>query len=223
MLNAFPIDLLQIQTMEILTDTLFEQRNACYQNGQQHLLSYEQYRALIAALHAENKVTGPEQTESLLQYSLLNEQRMNRWDKHYTPGNAITESLRNAPAGYHMVVIAEGWCGDAAQIVPGLHAFARQAKDWKFSIVLRDEHPEWINLFLTNQAKAIPLAILFNSNGEYVTHWGPRPAEAVQLIQNAKANGISTDVWKMALHKWYASNKQVALETEWKAIVDQLS
>lgn len=102
MLNAFPIDLLQIQTMEILTDTLFEQRNACYQNGQQHLLSYEQYRALITALHAENKVTGPEQTESLLQYSLLNEQRMNRWDKHYTPGNAITESLRNAPAGYQI-------------------------------------------------------------------------------------------------------------------------
>lgn len=206
--------------METLTDALSEQRNACYKNGQSNLLSYEQYRQLIQELHTQNMVTGPEQTEALLQYSLLNEQRMNRWDKHYTPGSPITEALRRAPAGFHMVVIAEGWCGDAAQIVPALHAFALQAKDWKFSIVLRDEHPEWIALYLTQQAKAIPLAILFNELGEYVTHWGPRPAEAVQLIQNAKANGISADIWKVALHKWYASNKQSALEAEWKAILE---
>jgi hypothetical protein len=208
--------------MDTLTDTSIERRNARYKNDQQNFMSYDQYRSLVRDLLAEHKVTGPEQTEALLQYSLLNEQRMNRLDKHYTPSDNMKNTMQNAPSGCHMVVIAEGWCGDAAQIIPALHSIAILGKDWKFSVVLRDENEEWMNLYLTNQAKAIPIAILFNTKGEYITHWGPRPAEAIQLIQNAKANGVPADVWKVDLHKWYATNKQMALESEWKTIVERL-
>jgi hypothetical protein len=196
-----------------------EYRNELLHDTQTNLLTYEEFRALIQNLHGQKLVTGLEQSESLLAYSLLNEQRMNRWDKHYQVGAGLNAVMQQMPAGWHMVVIAEGWCGDAAQMIPALHQMAMLGVDWKFSIVLRDDHPKWMDAFLTNGARAIPIAILFDVNQEYVLHWGPRPQEAVQLIKNAKEQGIPSDVWKTTLHKWYATNKQMALETEWMALM----
>jgi hypothetical protein len=199
-----------------------EIRSELLRDAHTKLLTYEAYRALIEHLHSEKLVTGHEQSESLLTYSLLNEQRMNRWDKHYEVDEGLKAIMQKMPVGWHMVVIAEGWCGDAAQIIPALHQMAILGDDWKFSIVLRDDHPQWMDAFLTHGARAIPIAILFDANQEYVLHWGPRPQEAIQLIKDAKEQGIPTDVWKTTLHKWYATNKQKALESEWSALLQPL-
>jgi Thioredoxin len=200
-----------------------ENRSELLRDPHTNLLTYKAFRALIQNLHAQKLVTGHDQSESLLAYSLLNEQRMNRWDKHYQVGAELNGVMQQMPAGWHMVVIAEGWCGDAAQMIPALHQMAMLGTDWKFSIVLRDDHPQWMDAFLSGGARAIPIAILFDANQEYVVHWGPRPQEAVQLIKNAKEQGIPTDVWKTTLHKWYATNKQMALESEWIALLQPLS
>ena len=51
------------------------------ENSLKKTISYIDYRALVRDLLAEGKSTGPEQSEDLTNYSLLNDQRMKRLDK----------------------------------------------------------------------------------------------------------------------------------------------
>jgi hypothetical protein len=78
--------------------------------------SYFEYRKLITDLLKEEKSTGSEQSSSLINYSLLNQTRMNRLeDIKITPDNA--QSLKSLKR-IHLMVISEGWCGDGAQLIP---------------------------------------------------------------------------------------------------------
>jgi len=73
----------------------------------------------------------------------------------------ISQKLKSLKNEYIWLVISEGWCGDAAQLLPVFNAMA-MASDGKveLKIVLRDENEELMDLFLTNKAKAIPVSLL---------------------------------------------------------------
>ena len=67
------------------------------------------------------------------------------------------------------MVISEGWCGDAAQILPVINKMALVSNKIEFRIVLRDENPALMDAFLTNGGKAIPKVIMIdNESGEVI-------------------------------------------------------
>ena len=51
------------------------------ENSLQTAISYKGYRSLVRNLLTEGKSTGPEQSEDLTNYSMLNDRRMKRLDK----------------------------------------------------------------------------------------------------------------------------------------------
>ena len=55
--------------------------NAIIKEGFQNSMSYKTYRELMKKLVAEKGTTGIEKTEALINYTKLNDSRMNRWDK----------------------------------------------------------------------------------------------------------------------------------------------
>src|SRR6478752_1206105 len=87
-------------------------------------MDYSTYRKLVDDLLLEGKVTGPQQSDSLAHYTKLNVQRMQRIDKtvHLLP--EVTAMLQQISRPQTWLVITEGWCGDAAQILPVLNAMA---------------------------------------------------------------------------------------------------
>src|SRR6187402_1987325 len=86
--------------------------------------SYIEYRKIVTALLAEGKVTGDIQSENLVHYTLLNETRMNRLEKTITIDEEISRKLKVLKRQYLWLVISEGWCGDAAQLLPVFHKMA---------------------------------------------------------------------------------------------------
>src|SRR5687767_7165739 len=80
--------------------------------------SYSEYRKLVTDLLSEGKSTGDQQSESLTHYTSLNEARMNRLEKTIKISDETLEKLQNLNNNYIWLVISEGWCGDAAQILP---------------------------------------------------------------------------------------------------------
>ena len=113
-------------------------------------LSYAAYRQRIEQLLAEGKTTGPTQSDELLAYAQLNQQRMVRLDKTVQVLPALQAAVWALRYRYQWVVITEGWCGDAAQVVPVLEAVARAADgrlDTRY--LLRDEHLPVIDRYLT--------------------------------------------------------------------------
>jgi hypothetical protein len=178
---------------------------------------YSEYRKLVSDLLRNEKSTGKEQSPELTNYSSLNETRMNRLDKTMKISEEITQNLKSLQNEYIWLVISEGWCGDAAQLLPIFDKMA-DASEGKIElkIVLRDENEELMNLFLTNKAKAIPKLIVINrETGGALAHWGPRPKGAADLITNyKKEHGALDETVKADLQLWYLHDKGLSTQNE---------
>jgi len=178
--------------------------------------TYGEYRGQITSLLQAGKSSGNEQSEALTHYSELNETRMNRLDKTMKVSNENGQRLQNLKRNYIWLVISEGWCGDAAQILPVIAKMVEQSEKIALKIVFRDENEALMNLFLTNGTKSIPKLIILDKNTfEVLADFGPRPKEAIQLISNYKAlHGIVDETAKTELQMWYLHDKGISIQNE---------
>ena len=178
--------------------------------------SYADYRKKVTNLIAEGKSTGHEQSEDLLKYTELNETRMNRLEKTIEITDEVKNKLQNLDKKYIWLVLSEGWCGDAAQIVPVIHKMAEATDKVELKIALRDDNDALMQHFLTNGGKAIPKLIVLDAETlEVVLDWGPRPHGAKQLILDYKAaHGVVDEPAKIELQKWYLHDKGISIQNE---------
>lgn len=177
---------------------------------------YLEYRKLVSDLLLEGKSTGNEQSEDLVHYSTLNETRMNRLDKTMKITEENSLKLTSLKGEYIWLVISEGWCGDAAQLLPIVNKMAVASGKIELRIVLRDDNDDLMNLFLTNNSKSIPIVIVVDKEtGELVGHWGPRPKGAIALIQDYKKEfGVVDETAKTNLQLWYLHDKGLSTQQE---------
>ena len=178
--------------------------------------SFADYRKKVTSLSAEGKSTGHTQSEDLLKYSELNETRMNRLEKTIEVTEEVKTKLKNLDKKYIWLVLSEGWCGDAAQIVPVIHKMADVTDKVELKIALRDDNDALMQHFLTNGGKAIPKLIVLDAETlEVVLDWGPRPHGAKQLILDYKAaHGVVDEPAKIELQKWYLHDKGISIQNE---------
>ena len=179
-------------------------------------LSYTEYRNLVAKFAEEGKTTGEIPTEDHIVFTKLNEARMHRLDKTMQVTDETKSFLENLKKEYTWIVIAESWCGDAAQILPVINKMAIVSDKINLRIVLRDDNEELMNQFLTNGTKSIPkLIIVDKESNDVVADFGPRPIEAKQLILDYKAeHGVVDETAKIELQKWYLQDKGISTQKE---------
>lgn len=172
-------------------------------------LSYSEYKTLIENLLKAGKSTGFTQNEAYLNYSRLGFNRMKRWEKTSELTPEQIQSIQNVTQKQTWLVITEGWCGDAAPVIPVIKKIADATSLIDFKLILRDENEELMNEFLTNGGKSIPKLISFNLEEDRLLFtWGPRPKEAADLVAKEKAEfGTLRDEFKIILQKWYNQDK----------------
>lgn len=192
--------------------------------------TYSTYRQHIDDLFAQNKTTGEDHSEAMLHYTKLNLSRMNRLDKKSRLTEQTIEKLDKIERRITWLVITEGWCGDAAQIVPVLNHLALESENITLRFILRDENEAIIDAFLTNNARSIPkIIVLDTETREVLNTWGPRPAAVQKMVMDAKAEGLATDDLELRqqistkaaeqLHLWYARDKTKAIQNEFLEVV----
>ncbi len=183
--------------------------------------SYSEYIELIDSLLAQNKTTGEDHSESMLNYSKLNRQRMKRLDKTISIDEEQQVFFKNLQRKEIWLIISEAWCADASQIVPILHKIAEINSNICLKIVLRDENEALMNQFLTNGGKAIPMLISINPDNYDVNFvWGPRPKIATKMVEEYKAIHVKlTPEFKEQLQKWYNEDKGVSIINDLKEII----
>lgn len=171
-------------------------------------ISYEAYRSLVSDLLTSGKSTGIEQSEALLDYSMLNDRRMKRLDKTIQLSEETITTAKSVQEPVTWLVLSEGWCGDAAQTLPIINKIANQSDFIDLKIVLRDENEELMNKFLTNGGKSIPKLIALNKHNEVINSWGPRPSFATKMVQDYKEKNGQLDAdFKQDLQVWYNKDK----------------
>tara|TARA_B110000091_G_scaffold111032_1_gene120318 strand:- start:1703 stop:2317 length:615 start_codon:yes stop_codon:yes gene_type:complete len=174
----------------------------------ENTISYQEYKDVIKKLLSENKSTGPNQSEDLTNYSLLNDRRMKRLDKTIRISDDTASEIKKVNEAQSWLLITEGWCGDAAQNLPIINKIAELNDHISLKVILRDENLELMDLFLTNGGRAIPKLIALDKDNNVKYTWGPRPTVAAKMVQNYKAAHGSLDAnFKQDLQVWYNKDK----------------
>lgn len=188
-------------------------------------IDFSSYRELIVKLLDEGKTTGADHSEAMLQYTKMNVQRMNRVEKTTVLHPDLLAAIENIKGSYNFLVITEGWCGDAAQIVPVIHKIATAAPDkLKLKLVLRDQNLPLIDAHLTNGGRAIPSLLILDENKSLLLpKWGPRPVVLQHLISDWKKETTDMAVISEKLHAWYAKDKTQAIQQEFAELLKQLN
>jgi len=176
---------------------------------------YDEYRRTIDAFLMVGKSTAKNESESLVEYSKLNVVRMKRLDHTVEVIPELKEYVQRISAPQTWLVITEGWCGDAAQIIPVLNKVAELNKNIQLKFLLRDENLELMDKYLTNgRSRSIPKIIVLDENNEELFNFGPRPKELQELFYQMKANAIDNNSIKEEMHRWYAKDKTITTQYE---------
>lgn len=180
-------------------------------------IGYHEYNDMVDRLLAENKTTGTNHSPDYVHYTRMNVQRAHRIEKTIRLNSELSEALQSWEGNYTWLVLVEAWCGDVPQNLPVIAMMAEQSPAITLKLVLRDEHPELMEHFLTEGGKSIPKLIhLDTASLEVLGSWGPRPEPAQQMVRDYKAAEDRPPYMKFVekVQLWYANDKTQTLQKE---------
>lgn len=183
-------------------------------------IPYEAYKSKVESLAAAGQVTGSEQSESLLKYTQLNIQRMNRLEKTAKIPASLQMFLAGMQRRVVLVVLTEGWCGDAAQIMPVVEKMTQLTDALEQRVLLRDENAAIMDHYTSNGARSIPKFIALDAETmEELFVWGSRPAVLQKLYADLREQGVSGREIAEQIHLWYARDKSAAICAEFEHLL----
>jgi len=135
----------------------------------------------------------------------------NLWEGVYRKSGTLewaVEEFERMGRRWNLIAIAEDWCGDASNLVPIFARLAEASPLIDLRIVKRDEHPELMDLYLTNGSRSIPVVVIMDEAFQPVGRWGPRPAELQEFVITEKRAGErpASEIYKDA-RRWYARDR----------------
>lgn len=163
----------------------------------------------------EDIVNKGDKNDNMYQYYSLNLQRINRLSKKVQLSQEQITKLEKVDKNFKLIVITEGWCGDAAQIIPVIQKIQEQTNSVETKMVYRDQNLDLMNQYLTNGSMSIPIVVGVNEAGEEAFRWGPRPAWAADFLQQYKSGELTKEEFLLNLQKTYNKDKG-------KSIIDEL-
>ncbi|WP_413532091.1 thioredoxin family protein [Empedobacter brevis] len=183
-------------------------------------LSYEAYITRVED-DLENEIENDDPKE-YVQYYALGLQRMNRIYKTFKLNPAQEKRVESPANNFKLLVITEGWCGDASQIIPVVEKLANTL-NVSTHYVLRDENLELMEKYKTNGAASIPIIIGVNEDNEEIFRFGPRPKAGMEMLARFKNNPdkYSADDFHEDLQKYYNTNKGEDIVNEILDLIDE--
>jgi len=178
-------------------------------------MTFSEYVSLLDTLLADGKTTGANQSEAMVGYGRLNRQRMARLEKTITSDEGSRFKIAANTRRQIWLIITEGWCGDAAQNVPAIEKAAAASELIQTLYVLRDENLALMDEHLTNGARSIPKLIALDAASlEVLFTWGARPAEAQELHNKRRLEGVDKSAVSEELQRWYNADRGISVQRE---------
>lgn len=108
---------------------------------------------------------------------------------------AFFKNAASVPNGaVNVLAIAEAWCGDVYRELPTIARIA-EASGMTLRIFLRDQNPDIMDEFLSNegQARAIPVFVFYTAELNYITHFTER-SKSAHLELAAMADQVKAEL-----------------------------
>jgi len=147
-------------------------------------------------------------------YSKYNLERQERVESIWSASDAFAKAVMAAPGPSDWLFITDDWCVDSAYSLPLVLWGAQQRDDITLRIHLKDDHPEIMDLFLTNGKRSIPKWVGINPEGEIQFSWGPQPDAIRDIRQRLMDDGAEGRVVSATTVDWYADEGWLEVERE---------
>lgn len=85
------------------------------------------------------------------------------------------------------LILAADWCGDVVRNVPVVLR-ALEPTGMPVEILIKEEHMDVMEQFLTFGGQSIPIVIFADPGGFVLGHWGPRPQHVQEAMVRFKQN-----------------------------------
>ncbi len=178
-------------------------------------ISFNEYFDLVEKLAHENGTTGNELTQEKIDYTKLNYSRMKRILKTTETIELVKSTVNCLNDKITWLVLAESWCGDAAQNIPVMEIMTIVNPNIDLRVILRDDNHELMNQYLTNGGKSIPKLICLDEHLNELGTWGPRPAYLQDWMKREKENPtMEMSDLKEQFQIWYTKDKGKTLQYE---------
>lgn len=170
-------------------------------------MTYSEYVAQIQDLLQAGEENSLSYDESQLEFTALNQKRMARWDRRFAKMGFSRPSNLNV-SSMTWLVITEGWCGDAAHIIPVIKQLSDDLGIERLLFINRDRNLDIMDQFLTNGGRSIPVMIVLSEQGEVLGNWGPRPMELQNYFMGQKSKpDFNYPEVQIGLQGWYNKDK----------------
>jgi|WetSurSiteA1Bulk_404760.scaffolds.fasta_scaffold28765_3 hypothetical protein len=178
-------------------------------------LTYGEFISMTEKLVSEDRTTGTEQTPGRIAATKLNLQRMKRIYKTTEIIPGLKTFFETEKRILNLVIITEPWCGDGANLLPALSLISELSESVNLRIILRDEHPEIMDEYLTDGTKSIPMLIFLDGDFNEIAVWGSRPAGLTNFVKEYKSvPGYEQAELKKQIQLWYLNDKTVSAQNE---------
>ena len=205
-----------------MTQTTERSLVALISDGLDAAISYDAYFDLMG--RAANDGELMYQKDSRNFYTRLNHQRMKRLNSTLTLVDDVIAAGSRIPCRMTWLVLTEGWCGDAAQVLPALNLLTERFENLEMGLLFRDRHLELMDRFLTNGGCSIPKVIMIDRDTMQVRgSWGPRPRPAQDLFELYRdgGSGMDKDTYERELQKWYLRDRAEHIQRELLEMLEQ--
>ena len=178
-------------------------------------MSFEEYFQLSKKLVENKDSSGENKSEAYVNYTKLSFTRMKRILKTTKIKESILYQLEDLNKPITLLVFSESWCGDAAQCIPVFQKMLENNSNINIRILLRDEHPDVMDQYLTNGSKSIPKIIALDWQLNELGTWGPQPQFLDNWYKEERKNPtMQTMELKEQFQHWYTKDKGVTLQNE---------
>ncbi len=185
-----------------------------------HGLSYDAFLDLWRTrLTASMAGLTPDERRHLI-WSRQNWARSEAVHAAFTPSEALVAALSCIAAPQLWFVITEDWCVDGAFSLPVIVEAARRTPAIDLRVILRDTHPEVMDRFLTNGARAMPLLVALGADGDVLFRWGSRSAAGKAHRESLLAEGIDKGEVGRMMVDWQAVGGYETVEPDLVALLE---
>jgi Thioredoxin len=143
------------------------------------------------------------------------------WRAIYARAHVSDDAIARVVASarpWHLLVLAEDWCGDAVNTVPVMARLAEHAPNLDLRILPRDANLDLMDAHLTAGARSIPIAILLDADYQERGAWGPRPS-ALQTWVVTVGRTLDKHERYREVRRWYAHDHGVSTIEEIVALM----
>jgi hypothetical protein len=143
--------------------------------------------------------------------------------QNYHPSAQLLSVTSGVQRHINIYIIMENWCGSSAGNVPFIVKLLQTLPSVNITIVPRDTNEDFMNAYLSDGKKSIPMVIGFDDNDAELFVWGSSTKSQMEYVKSLQAQNLPFPDFVSTMRTWFKENNATAIEQEFIEILETIN